>query len=106
MPVGPQFLILVGPGVLNGGNKIGRALVPNLIFLRGDAKFRSGLIIYREKPKSHESLDQVLRSHSCKIRQGPGKVACGLFRPSLDVPWQFQAKGKIITYVVLIRCLF
>ena len=52
---------------MNGGNKIGRVLVPNLICLRRDAKFRSGLIIYREKSKLHQSLDQVLRSHSCKI---------------------------------------
>ena len=36
--------------------------------LRRDAKFRSGIIIYREKAKLYEPLDQVLRSHSCKIR--------------------------------------
>ena len=46
---------------MNGRNKIGRVLVPNSICLRRDAKFRSGLIIYREKSKLFESLDQVLR---------------------------------------------
>ena len=42
-------------------------LVPNSICLRRDAKFWSGLVVYREKSELYEPLDQVLRSHSCEI---------------------------------------
>ena len=60
-----------------------------MICLRRDAKFRSGLVIYREKPKLYKPLGQVLCSHSCKIRPRHDP-----FRPSLDVPWWYMVLGK------------
>ena len=62
--------------VLNGRNEIGR---PHHRHLRRDTTSCSGIHMHREKPRLY---DQVLCSHSCKIRQGVIH-----FRSSLDVSW-------------------